>query len=383
MNDTTRVEARPDITDFVNRVRARLSDLSEEEREELVGGLEADLAELVADGGSVSELGDPRAYADELRSAAGVPARSRDASHEPARPLGDVLAAGLDHARNRWEALVNREATVGAWSFLVTLRPVWWVFRAWLAVQLVDIFASVVNYRWSGDQPTVVPTLLGPFPGVVVLAVAVVGSVQIGRGRWWPGSAIGRSVAARVLLVGLNAFAVVATPVVLGQFANAADAGYGGAASAYPTQEPQAGLRNAGEYVQNVFPYDAQGRPLTGVQLFDQDGNPLVVPRFAGETVAPGGERLISAYPWLQGERQVYNVFPLPRREQELTPTVDTRVDPDAWTSANPPYLPGHPLTVVPPVALPAAPADAEARGEAAGTGDEADGTDSEKPSSR
>ncbi|HSE56369.1 MAG TPA: hypothetical protein VLB03_11595, partial [Nocardioidaceae bacterium] len=126
MNDTTRVEARPDVTDFVNRVRARLSDLSEEEREELVGGLEADLAELVADGGSVSELGDPRAYADELRSAAGVPARSRDASDEPARPLRDALAAGLDHARNRWEALVNREATVGAWSFLVTLRPVWW-----------------------------------------------------------------------------------------------------------------------------------------------------------------------------------------------------------------------------------------------------------------
>jgi len=70
MNDTTRLEVRPEVADFLDKVRARLSDLTDEEREELLGGLEADLSELVSDGGSVAELGDPRAYADELRSAA-------------------------------------------------------------------------------------------------------------------------------------------------------------------------------------------------------------------------------------------------------------------------------------------------------------------------
>jgi hypothetical protein len=37
-----------------------------------VGGLEGALPELVTDGGSVVELGDPRVYADELRAAAGL-----------------------------------------------------------------------------------------------------------------------------------------------------------------------------------------------------------------------------------------------------------------------------------------------------------------------
>ena len=46
MNDTAKL-TRPEISGFVDQVRARLADLTEEEREELVGGLEADLSALV------------------------------------------------------------------------------------------------------------------------------------------------------------------------------------------------------------------------------------------------------------------------------------------------------------------------------------------------
>ncbi|HEY0775806.1 MAG TPA: hypothetical protein VGD51_17100, partial [Nocardioidaceae bacterium] len=91
MNEATiRLETRPEVSAFVGKVRDRLADLTDEEREELVGGLEADINELVEDGGSVAALGDPRAYADELRAAAGIE-----------RPAGGAVpgARGLSRGR--------------------------------------------------------------------------------------------------------------------------------------------------------------------------------------------------------------------------------------------------------------------------------------------
>ena len=64
------------------------------------------------------------------------------------------------------------------WEFLVILRPLWWFVRAWMAVQLLDLVTN------DSDLPTIVPTLLGLWPGVIVTAVFTVVSVQIGRGRW-------------------------------------------------------------------------------------------------------------------------------------------------------------------------------------------------------
>ena len=52
----------PEIRLFVRAVRERLDDLTEEEREELVGGLEADLSDLVDERG-VEALPDPVDYA--------------------------------------------------------------------------------------------------------------------------------------------------------------------------------------------------------------------------------------------------------------------------------------------------------------------------------
>ncbi|MCW2853652.1 MAG: hypothetical protein JWM84_3316, partial [Nocardioides sp.] len=74
MNDALHTPARPEVEAFVADVRARLADLSDDEREELLGGLEADLSDQVADGAVV--LVDPAAYAAELRAAAGLPERT-------------------------------------------------------------------------------------------------------------------------------------------------------------------------------------------------------------------------------------------------------------------------------------------------------------------
>lgn len=57
MNDTTR--ATPEVDAFGDAVRARFSDLDADEREDLLDGLEADMADLVDERGSEA-LGDPR-----------------------------------------------------------------------------------------------------------------------------------------------------------------------------------------------------------------------------------------------------------------------------------------------------------------------------------
>lgn len=59
---------------FLAAVEAACADLDPAERSRLVGGLEEHLSELSADGVDLTaELGDPVAYARELRSAAGLP----------------------------------------------------------------------------------------------------------------------------------------------------------------------------------------------------------------------------------------------------------------------------------------------------------------------
>lgn len=59
---------------FLAAVEQACADLDPADRSRLLGGLEEHLAELSADGVDlVSELGDPAAYARELRSAAGLP----------------------------------------------------------------------------------------------------------------------------------------------------------------------------------------------------------------------------------------------------------------------------------------------------------------------
>jgi hypothetical protein len=68
MNDVITAEHTADVRRFVVAVREHLSDLTEEEREELVGGLDADMSDLVAEQG-VGSLPDPDGYASERRAA--------------------------------------------------------------------------------------------------------------------------------------------------------------------------------------------------------------------------------------------------------------------------------------------------------------------------
>ncbi len=204
----------------------------------------------------------------------------------------------------------------------------------------------------SGVWPSLVPAIGGAALGVLVLLRAVVVSVQIGRGRIWPGAGPDRTPAARVLLLVLNAFAILVSPMISSLvYAESAD---DERFATDPEQSWAPGLVVDGDPVSNVFPYDAEGNPLTGVQLFDEDGDPLSVDPYAGDEWVDG-ERLVG-YPWFNGEQRLYNVFPLPRRV-ESDAGLDGG-DPDAWTSARPPYLPEPPLADVPSASLPGTEAD-------------------------
>lgn len=315
----------PDVKLFVAAVREHLADLSDDEREELVGGLEGDMSDLVAERGAEA-LPEPAAYAVELRAAAGFD----PVAPVVARPaLGLRVSDVLDAAHDRWDALVTG-LPGRPWELLVALRPVWWVFRAWLALSLLDLLWGRGS---TGIGLGVVPSL-GPWSWPL-LVVAVVGSVLVGLGRVWPGRG---GAGGRVVLLLLNALALLVAPVCLTGYTSAADVDgwYGGVAGAATYSE---GLVQDGRQVTNIQAYDAEGRPLVGVQLLDQRGEPLRVPRESWDEDAMEDVRLT---PWRAGLRDVPNVFPMPERRTDNAT--------GAWSKE--PELPAPPVASLPPVAL-------------------------------
>ena len=218
------------------------------------------------------------------------------------------------------------------WELLVTLRPVWWVARAWLALQLVDL---VLGGGSLGFGLAPVPSLLGG--GLPLLVVAVVLSVQLGRGRLLP--AAQRTGAGRVVVLLLNLLALAVAPVVATSLVTPAKVASWydeGAASARPADGV---LSIDGRPVGNVYPYDAQGRPLVGVQLVDQDGRRLPVGQdFFDEQTGTASSRS----PWRNGRTPVFSTFPLPERV----------ADPDTGEVEREPRLLPPPLASLPSVSL-------------------------------
>lgn len=342
MNDTTRLEIRPDVAEFLAKVRSRLSDLSEEQRDDLLGGLEADLSELVEDGGSLAELGDPRAYADELRSAAGVePAgrRGRNKQRRPRRSPRQAAQEILDGSRVRWESLMgSRPWLQQSWEVVVTLRPAWWLLRAWVAVQVLDVALGPWEHR------TLIPRFGDDVSGLALLLAASVVSVMIGLRKTWPASMSPRSVFARIVLLGLNSFAMLMLMVVVDDFPSSRFI-HEWVHPAAMFRVDERGLVNDGRPVRNVFAYDADGQPLQGVQLFDQRGEPLAIDQRRVYRQAYEGRHPLM-YPWYNGRQPIWNVYPLPLRNQDRGWFRNAK----AYTSNNPPFLPTPPLASVPPI---------------------------------
>jgi hypothetical protein len=311
--NTTELPLRPEVTAFVARVRERLADLPAEELQDLTEGLEADLSDLVTERGGEA-LGDPDEYARELRSAAGLDPAPRRRLRRPHVDRTLTLGDRLDGYAAWWRREMDRKYLDQVWPVASALQPAWWVARAWIAAVLVCVFLpgyTPWGYTW-------LPGVDGVF-GIVILGACIVGSTLVGLGRIWPGAGEGasRGATARMVLLALNVFAILMIPVVTGQVQEAK----------WRQAENQGfddtgwvrgmGVMNRGNQVCNISAYDAQGQPLVGVQLFDQDGQPL-------ETRCYSQVRRM--VPWMLGDVPRWNVYPLAVRDHPAR-TPDQRAD--------------------------------------------------------
>jgi hypothetical protein len=178
----------------------------------------------------------------------------------------------------------------------------------------------------------------------------------------------------------VNCVALAAIPAVLNGMAHArleahrtaVQAGFRSGFHSAAEQAPvklQPGLYADGRRVTNIYPYDAEGRPLVGVQLFDQTGEPInaivqaevpedhCVVDDSGRCTSPadgamydqdGRELFQVPYPWTNGAAELLNVFPIPGRLQ-----VGGERSATAFTEDNPPAIGVFPLASVPKVSLP------------------------------
>ncbi|MDR7086117.1 hypothetical protein J2X11_000956 [Aeromicrobium panaciterrae] len=311
----------PEIATFAQGVRAALADLPADEVDDLTEGLEADLAEAYAED-LQRELPDPAAYAAELRLAAGLPVRSKVKSGLLSG-LGDGLR---DTKRDIGIAIRRNPALAGIADFLVSLRPVWWVLRAWLATWLVAAFFGGERGYWFGGT--------GWF---LVLAAFVAISVQWGRGKW-------RSDRALPLIALGNVFAVVALLPVMA----AADDWQSSYVDEVYSPAPS-GTSIDGEQVSNIFAFDAKGNPLTGVQLFDQSGRPL---NMGSDTTGPECDvtcevDIVRLPRILDNGRTAWNVFPLSEAREEQT-TYDEMTNSYVLNSGEKASAPTSPFVKVP-----------------------------------
>uniref|UniRef100_UPI0020292F62 hypothetical protein n=1 Tax=Actinotalea sp. C106 TaxID=2908644 RepID=UPI0020292F62 len=211
-------------------------------------------------------FGPAREYAPELRAPAGLGARQ-----VPASTPGLVrrLAHRLSAERAGWEAALQSSA---AWRavgpFVVSLRPLWWVLRAWVwFVAVLVVLHSLLGYT---SAQAFVPTNAAAW---LFLLALVVLSVQWGRGG------LGRRPTVRLLGRAGGVVAVLAVvPALLGFFSYVDARGAGGGGVSYvevPVYEElpqQDGVWVDGMQVSNLFAYDAAGNPLEGIQLYDDRG---------------------------------------------------------------------------------------------------------------
>lgn len=286
------------VTAFATAVRRELSDLGPDTLDELTDGLEADLVDKLADG---EPLGDPAAYAAELRAASGVTPATRPS-------VADNVRENLADLRTKVAPLLAHPAVAAVVAYFVSLRPVWWLARG------VLLFALLNNHQpWSAIPNDPLQMLL-----IVALVIA---SVQWGRGRWLPWKW------SRPTLYAASAIAVLMAPVVVGVTQSQLREWWWTPEESYVST----GVYLDGQQVTNIFAFDASGQPLTDVQLYDQDGNPLSLATQDTEYIeffTPDGD-----YSFLMPNdsvtgRKGWNVFPL-------------EADPDApgWDSGYGSYL--------------------------------------------
>jgi hypothetical protein len=315
------------VAEFARAVRAELSDLGPDEVDDLTDGLEADLGDRLSES-DAQDLGDPAAYAEELRAAAGLPHRATSGGGFAAELAGLRQAPAV--IATAFREFSQEHPTMRRLStFIVTLRPLWWLFRAAVVTALI---VNVTSPGWW--------TPINGLNILIGLAVLIV-SVQFGRGKWLPFAWM------RGLLLAVNVILVLCAPfLVLAAVNTVNNTWYQSTYSESSPDLSSTGLLENGNQVFNVFAYDAQGHPLKNVQLYDQDGKPL---NLAGDPSAAFSDAETNGYLTVPNAevpgRLGWNVFPLDQVKDTAVSNDGTSIKPSAHRiPAEPPFAAAKPL---------------------------------------
>jgi len=301
-----------DIPTYAAAVRAALSDLPPDQAEVLLEDLEDHLREVAAEaGGPLAErLGPPEQYAQELRAAYGGARASGKRQYPALRDLGRAID----------------RVTTSAWyrqlrAFLPELRPAWWVLRAYIVVLVITEAVSPTHNIRLIPNPFSRRGLLE----IVAAAIAIVVSVRLGRRN--------RSLAkgGRVLAIAGNVLiALMAVPALasMGTFPSFAMVESGGSGQATQGRA----LYMPDGPVTNIYPYSRDGKPLTDVLLYDQEGRALTLDSKIGDVTTD--------YPVGADGQPITNAYPLHQRHFYGDPVAAPRVAFPPWPSASPTATP-------------------------------------------
>ncbi|GAB3238954.1 hypothetical protein [Kineosporia babensis] len=298
---STLIEA-PGPVQYVAAVRQELGDLGPDEVEELTGGLEADLVDALADSRAtlVEMFGRPEVYAAELRAAAGLPPRAEPRKRS-FRPTNRIRSQA--ERFERW--LDNQSFGPDVRAFAVTVRPVWWVFRALVISQL--ILAQLTD--GVGWMPY-------GFTQWLLFVILAVISIEAGRRNLAERDALRRRlIRAADVIAGIALILAFFTLLVGSQPGPPAAAEFVGGDADSEVMAQSDGIYNGSQPVRNIFPYDSEGNPLEGVQLFDEQGRPLQPVEREFSDNAENGWNYVELVPaqTAQGQER-FNVYPLQER---------------------------------------------------------------------
>lgn len=258
-------------------------------------------------------LGSPEAYAQELRET--VEVRRESLGERFRRKVVEPLAGRTKGAAQRF----TTSAGVGdAAEFRKALKPGWWVLRGVFAAILISFIAITIDggmQHFYGE--------FAPFTFAAVLALTVLCvwlSLRLGvRSERWS-----RNYQRLVSVAGVGLFAIVAWGLYWGA----------GPEIVGPTVYTAGEDIYYDEYypgVRDVYVYTEDGRLLTDVYLFDQNGDPLWlgdpdscwdgVPRVEGGPTDP-------EYPWPTEAPDPFDRTPNPDEYGYLYPLCGPEEDP-------------------------------------------------------
>ncbi len=315
MNTQTNTEVRH----YLDGMREALSDLPAAEVAEIMDDAGAHVVEVAEEMGDefspaalIDRLGTPRAYAEELRGAAGYPS--------PSSPAADTAGQPAFLPRFAFWSLVA--VTVMAFGFAVTRGD---MAEATLLVGLCAAAATLLVFRQAGLLAEV-----ARLPEAIAFKDALArteksdlrkafASLRVFQPVWWVGRALliaaggvlmYRPTTGFVLALALAAVSLVAGPkaktdrrwlwvslpaaafavgvlvLVLGTLATRIDTySFGDPAPVTYNQSPP--TRG------NIYVFDEDGKPLTDVHLYDEQGRPLNAPWYGCE----GENRNDNRYP--------------------------------------------------------------------------------------